>query len=30
MRVGPYRYFGDAALLERVRGAGEMGVESLP
>ncbi len=30
LRVGPYRYFGDAALLERIRGAGEMGVDSLP
>ena len=30
LRVGPYRYFGDAALLERIRGAGEIGTESLP
>ncbi len=30
LRVGPYRYFGDAALLGRIRAAGEIGTESLP
>jgi hypothetical protein len=30
LRVGPYRYFGDAGLLEQIRAAGEIGTESLP